>query len=89
MLNTGVKLPQLAFEDVKTIMERNQAQRKKGLTDQDVNLLVKKWREEQQELQQFDDDLIATETTRMEERYNKLNVPVLGSMPQEKRDGYV
>ena len=88
MLNTGVKLPQLAFEDVKTIMERNQAHRKKGLTDQDVNLLVKKWREEQQELEQFDDELIATETTRMEERYNKLNVPVLGSMPKEKRDGY-
>ena len=38
-------------------------------------------------MENFDDELIAQESSLMEERYNKLNVAVLGNMPKEKQDG--
>ena len=87
MVRSGLSLPRLAFEDVKDIMERNLAQRKRGLSDHDIKAMVSKWRQDREELGELDYEVVEAEVRHLESRFEKMNVPRVGGLSATKRNG--
>ena len=87
MVRTGIRLPKLAFEDVSDIMSRNAAQQLKGLSDSDIRRMVDKWRQERGELDELDYDVVEAEVRHLEERFERMNIPPIGHLNEEKRNG--
>ena len=87
MVRSGLRRPRLAFEDVKEIMERNLAQRKRGLSDHDVKLMVDEWRRDRADLEELDYDIVEAEVRQLEARFEKMRVPTIGGLSEYKRNG--
>lgn len=89
MVNEGTRgVPRMSYEDIRSIMDRKLAQQKRGiLTDAEVASIVKSWQDKQLEEEEVDVEIVEREVRRLEKKFQKFNVPMVGSMPIERPDG--
>lgn len=69
MVRSGVHLPKLAFEDVSEIMFCNTTQHMRGLSDSYIRQMVDKWRQDQEEVDELDYNVIEAEVRHLEDRF--------------------
>ena len=78
--HTNYKLPRMAYDDIRRIMQKRELQQKKGLlTDREVEVIVEKWRDDR-EMDELDPETVAKEVKRVEQKFKKYNVPMNRSM---------
>ena len=62
-------------------MQRRELQQKKGLlTDKEVEIIVEKWKDDR-EMEELDPDTAAKEVKRLERKFKRYNVPMIGNVP--------
>ena len=75
------------YMDIKNILDRQQALRKKGtLTDGEIKSLVKEWHDTRTE-DELNQQTVEMEMSAMEKKLRKYNVERLGELPVEREDG--
>ena len=68
-------------------MDRQLVQQKKGLlTDHEIKKIVKHWEDNSIE-EDLDPQVIQKKIKKLERKFMKFNVSLLGSLPEEKEDG--
>ena len=81
------EVPRLSYEDIRKIMERRLTlQKRELLTEREIGNIVQDWEDGRRE-EEIDKRIIASEARRMEKKFKKYNVPMLGNMPREKDEG--
>jgi hypothetical protein len=75
------------FMDIKNMLDRQQALRKKGtLTEGEIKSLVKEWHDRRTEAE-LDQATVNMEVKAMAKKLHKYNVELLGEIPTEQEDG--
>ena len=87
MCGRGGHLAKLNYMDIKNMLDRQQALRKKGtLSDGEIKSLVKEWHDTRTEAD-LNGDTVEMEMRAMEKKLRKYNVERLGDLPLEREDG--
>ena len=87
MCRRGGHLAKLNYLDIKTMLDKNQVMRKKGiLTDGEIKSLVKEWHDTRSEAE-LNDATVEMEMTAMTKKMRRYNVERLGELPTEREDG--
>ena len=83
---TSHRLPRIAYEDFRSILDRRLANIKGGISDEDIRKIAYEWNDEQ-EMGNFDEQIVQLEADRLAKRYEKSHGPAIGHMPENKEDG--
>ena len=78
---------QLNYMDIRKIMDRRTVQQRKGLlSDAEIQKLVTEWQDVRGKAE-LDQTTIDREVKTMEAKLNKYNMPALGEIPTQRKDG--
>ena len=81
------EVPRLSYEGIRKIMERRLTlQKRELLTEREIGHIVQDWEDGIRE-EEINKRIIAREAKRIEKKFKKYNVPMLGNMPREKDEG--
>ncbi len=77
----------MKYSDIKEILKKRLHQQKKGLlNDHEIKEVIDKWQSECQS-KEYDEEIIAAEVKKLEKKFSKYNVPVVGYAPVERPEG--
>ena len=77
----------MKYTDIKDILKKRLHQQKKGLlNDGEIKEIINKWQAEC-ERKEYDDEIIAKEVKKLEKKFEKYNVPVVGYVPVDRPEG--
>ena len=80
------KLPRIAYEDFRTVMDRRLSNIKGGISDGDIKKIAYDWHESQ-DVALYDRKVVEIEARHLFERYKKSHVQPVGAMPLNKANG--